>query len=134
MPDLEISNLPALAGASLQATDPVAVADLSAAETKKITIKDLLEGGFDLVDDATIPAAKISGSTVGAGAVDTAQLADLAVTTAKIDTGAVSFVKIQDINTNVLLGRSTAGTGDVEEITCTSAGRALLDDADYAPP
>jgi hypothetical protein len=130
LPDLEISNLPALAGASLQATDPVAVADLSAAETKKITIKDLLEGGFDLVDDATIPAAKISGSTVGVGAVDTTQLADLAVTTAKIDTGAVSFAKIQDINTNVLLGRSTAGTGDVEEITCTSAGRALLDDAD----
>ena len=130
MPDLEISNLPALTAASLQGTDPVAVADLSAAETKKITIKDLLEGGFDLVDDETIPAAKISGSTVGAGAVDTAQLADLAVTTAKIDAGAVSFAKIQDINTNVLLGRSTAGTGDVEEITCTSAGRALLDDAD----
>ena len=132
MPDLEISNLPALTAASLQGTDPVAVADLSAAETKKITIKDLLEGGFDLVDDETIPAAKISGSTVGAGAVDTAQLADLAVTTAKIDAGAVSFAKIQDINTNVLLGRSTAGTGDVEEITCTSAGRALLDDADAA--
>jgi len=132
LPDLEISNLPALSGASLQATDPVAVADLSAAETKKITVKDLLEGGFDLVDDATIPAAKISGSTVGVGAVDTTQLADLAVTTAKIDTGAVSFAKIQDINTNVLLGRSTAGTGDVEEITCTSAGRALLDDADAA--
>jgi hypothetical protein len=88
LPDLEISNLPALTAASLQGTDPVAVADLSAAETKKITIKDLLEGGFDLVDDATIPAAKISGSTIGAGAVDTAQLADLAVTTAKIDTGA----------------------------------------------
>ena len=32
--------------------------------------------------------------------------------------------------TNVLLGRSTAGAGAVEEITLTSAGRALLDDAD----
>jgi len=30
----------------------------------------------------------------------------------------------------VLLGRSTAGAGDVEEIPCTAAGRALLDDAD----
>ncbi|MFZ9968154.1 MAG: hypothetical protein ACO3IN_14365, partial [Steroidobacteraceae bacterium] len=28
------------------------------------------------------------------------------------------------------LGRSTAGAGSVEEITCTAAGRALLDDAD----
>jgi hypothetical protein len=32
--------------------------------------------------------------------------------------------------TDKLLGRSTAGAGDVEEIACTSAGRALLDDAD----
>jgi hypothetical protein len=34
--------------------------------------------------------------------------------------------------TNTLLGRSTAGTGAVEEITCTAAGRAILDDADAA--
>ena len=34
--------------------------------------------------------------------------------------------------TNTLLGRSSAGTGAVEEITCTAAGRALLDDADAA--
>jgi len=29
-----------------------------------------------------------------------------------------------------LLGRSSAGTGGIEEIVCTAAGRALLDDAD----
>lgn len=34
--------------------------------------------------------------------------------------------------TNTLLGRQTAGTGAVEEITCTAAGRALLDDVDAA--
>lgn len=132
MPDLEISNLPALASASLQGTDPVAVADLSASETKKITVKDLLEGGFDLVDDATIPAAKISGSTIGAGSVDTTELADLSVTTIKVAADAITFEKLQNVNTDILLGRSTAGTGVVEEITCTSAGRALLDDADAA--
>lgn len=31
---------------------------------------------------------------------------------------------------NFILGRATAGTGAVEEIACTAAGRALLDDAD----
>lgn len=31
-----------------------------------------------------------------------------------------------------LLGRVTVGAGSVEEITCTTAGRALLDDADAA--
>ena len=34
--------------------------------------------------------------------------------------------------TDKILGRATAGAGDVEEITCTAAGRALLDDADAA--
>jgi hypothetical protein len=45
---------------------------------------------------------------------------------------AVTFAKMQNIATDKLLGRATAGSGDVEEITCTSAGRALLDDADAA--
>lgn len=31
-----------------------------------------------------------------------------------------------------VLGRVTAGSGSVEEITCTAAGRAILDDADAA--
>jgi hypothetical protein len=34
--------------------------------------------------------------------------------------------------TDKLLGRSTAGAGAVEEIACTAAGRALLDDATAA--
>lgn len=34
--------------------------------------------------------------------------------------------------TNKLLGRATAGAGAGEEIACTAAGRALLDDADAA--
>jgi hypothetical protein len=37
--------------------------------------------------------------------------------------------KLQVSATDKLLGRSTAGAGDVEEITLTAAGRALLDDA-----
>lgn len=34
--------------------------------------------------------------------------------------------------TDKVLGRATAGAGPVEEIPCTAAGRALLDDADAA--
>lgn len=47
-----------------------------------------------------------------------------------IDPNAVTFSKIQNVATDTLLGRSTSGTGNVETITCTAAGRALLDDAD----
>jgi hypothetical protein len=46
-----------------------------------------------------------------------------------IAAGAVTFAKMQAVSANVLLGNDATGT-TVEEITCTAAGRALLDDAD----
>lgn len=50
-----------------------------------------------------------------------------------IDADAVTYSKIQNVSaTDKLLGRSSAGAGVIEEISCTSAGRALLDDADAA--
>lgn len=46
---------------------------------------------------------------------------------------AVTYAKIQNVSaTDRLLGRSTSGAGDVEEIACTAAGRALLDDTNAA--
>ena len=64
------------------------------------------------------------------GSVTTVKLADNAVTTDKIVDDAVTYSKIQNVSaTDKLLGRSTAGAGVVEEIACTAAGRALLDDA-----
>jgi hypothetical protein len=48
-----------------------------------------------------------------------------------INADTVTYDKMQDTSgTNVLLGRETAGAGTIEEISCTAAGRALLDDAD----
>jgi hypothetical protein len=53
------------------------------------------------------------------------------VANADIDNDAVTYAKMQNVSaTDKLLGRSTAGAGDVEEIACTAAGRAVLDDAD----
>lgn len=52
---------------------------------------------------------------------------------ATIANDAVTYAKMQNVSaTDRVLGRSTAGAGDVEEIACTSAGRALIDDADAA--
>ena len=203
MSDQRITQLTALPKASVAATDVLPIADLSASQTKKVTAKDLVDAGLDLVDassidldkldqssttklgttalaDDAITAAKLADDSsiavdstapttnnfdgrgylnsstnrlqvYKAGAftdvvpvlvddsVTTAKLANGAVTTAKAsDLGtaafadnAVTYAKLQNTSgTNVLLGRSTAGAGDVEEITCTAAGRALLDDAD----
>lgn len=54
-----------------------------------------------------------------------------AITTTKILDDSVTYAKIQNVSaTDKLLGRSSSGAGNIEEITCTSAGRNLLDDVD----
>lgn len=55
---------------------------------------------------------------------------DGTVATANIDDNAVTLAKMAQVSTDTLLGRATAGTGNVETVACTAAGRALLDDAD----
>jgi hypothetical protein len=71
-------------------------------------------------------AAVFSPIKVGAGNYLSASIA-----TAAISGSAITYAKIQNVSaTDKLLGRSSSGAGDVEEIACTAAGRALIDDAD----
>lgn len=91
MADLKISELAALAGANLAAGDLLPVVDVSASETKKITVTDLVGNATTLIADATIPGAKIlfsagqiAGDRIANGGVGATQLADDAVTAAKL--------------------------------------------------
>ena len=97
MADTEISNLVELAGASLADGDPIAIVDASASETKKITAKNFLQSGVSLIDDGSIPAAKVAsvGTTqLAAASVTNTELASDAVTTAKIADAAVTNAKV----------------------------------------
>ena len=78
----------------------------------------------------TIDAGAVTSTALADNAVTTSKIDGLAVTTAKIAHQAVTLGKLAHVATNTLLGRSTAGTGDVETIACTAAGRNLIDDAD----
>ncbi|MCC7043430.1 MAG: hypothetical protein IT183_06190, partial [Acidobacteria bacterium] len=50
-----------------------------------------------------------------------------AITTAKIADANVTYAKIQNVSaTDKVLGRSSSGAGVVEEIACTSSGRAMI--------
>jgi hypothetical protein len=85
-----------------------------------------------ITTDASTDSITISASS---GGITDGDKGDITVSgsgsTWTIDNDAVTYAKIQNVSaTDRLLGRSTAGAGDIEEITCTSAGRALLDDAD----
>lgn len=81
---------------------------------------------FNSLPDGSVLTAKLADASV-----TTVKIADLNVTTGKVAASAVTYAKIQNVSaTSKVLGRVTTGAGVIEEIDCTAAGRALIDDAD----
>lgn len=86
-------------------------------------LTDLTSTARNLLDDASAADMR---TTLGLGSLATQST----VATGDITNDAVTYAKIQNVSaTDKILGRVTAGAGDIEEIDCTAAGRALLDDA-----
>lgn len=80
-------------------------------------------GGLEFTGTGGIQRSALTGDVTAAAGSNSTTIANDAVT----------YAKMQNVSaTDRILGRQTAGAGDVEEITCTSAGRALLDDANAA--
>lgn len=102
--------------------------NLTADRTLTITTGDA-NRTLTLSGDATISGTNTGDQTITlTGDVTGSGTGSFAATIAN---DAVTYAKIQNVTaTDRLLGRSTVGAGDVEEITCTAAGRAILDDAD----
>lgn len=82
MADQRITELTQLIEADVAATDVLPIVDISASETKKITAKDLFEAGAALADNFSIDLSKLDQGS--ATKIDTAALADDAVTAAKL--------------------------------------------------
>jgi len=119
--DQRITQLNELSKAGVAAVDVLPIADISGSETKKVTVKNLVDAGLDLIDVSTIDLNKLDQSSTTK--LGTASIADDAIT----------YAKVQNVTaTDRLLGRSTASAGVIEEIVCTAAGRALLDDLSAA--
>ena len=80
MPSSDIGGLPPLFKGALQGIDLVIV-DVSGSETKRISVADLLEAGFEFVPDG-IPWDKIENGdmAIADGAITEIKLADGTVT------------------------------------------------------
>jgi hypothetical protein len=119
MADQRITELVELSQAAVASGDVLPIVDVSASQTKKVKVKSLIQAGFDLADSSTLDISKINqASTTKLGAV-------------AIGTNALTYDRIQQVSvTDRLLGRSSAGSGTIEEIVCTSYARSLLDDGD----
>lgn len=123
--------------------------DMTVAETKTLlAISSIDVSNFNEAVDDRVAALLVEGTNIsltyndgagtltiaaaGAAGVADGDKGDISVTSSgntwTIDDGVVSFVKMQAVSANILLGNNATGT-TVEEITCTSAGRAILDDA-----
>lgn len=103
MADKRITELQPLEAAAVQGTvDVLAVADVSAAETKKIKVGDLVAAGLaGGVPDGSIPGSKIEENTITSkelapDSVTDVELADNAVDTGAIQDGAVTTAKLAD--------------------------------------
>ena len=82
MADQRITELNALSKAGVSATDVLPIADISASETKKVTSKDLVDAGLDLIDASSIDLDKLDQSSTTK--LGTIAFADDAVTAAKL--------------------------------------------------
>src|SRR5262245_51388701 len=109
-------------GASELATDAVTTvkilnANVTTAKlaTGAVTANEL---GTDAVTTVKILDANVTNAKLATNAVTTIKITDANVTTAKIADDNVTYAKIQNVSvTDRLLGRDTAGAGDIEELT-----------------
>jgi hypothetical protein len=123
MADLQITQLPELGSAQLQATDPIALADVSATETKKITAKNFVQGAFGLVDAASIPATALS-YPLSVGQIVTATLADGAVTNAKITDATITGAKL--VNDTITATQIAANAITASELADNAVDTAAI--------
>jgi hypothetical protein len=84
MPDTEISKLPPLSKAQLQADDVLAIADISAVETKKVKADDLVTGALERVPDGTIDPNKLNWSILDSDSISGDDLADGSIADEKL--------------------------------------------------
>ena len=84
MPDTEISKLPPLSKAQIQSDDVLAIADISAVETKKVKADDLVVGALERAPDSSINPNKLDWSQLDSDSISGDDLADGSIADEKL--------------------------------------------------
>lgn len=101
--------------------------DLTAAQVKTI----LALASTDISDFNEAAQDTVGGILTDSATIDFTYDDAAPSITAIVKDDSITYAKIQNVSaTDKVLGRSTAGAGDVEEIACTSAGRSMIAAAD----
>lgn len=120
------SGVTAIGSGVIVDADVNASAAIAYSKLASMTGGSVLLGNASNVPTVTALSGDVTVSNAGVTAIGTG-----VIVTADIANSQVTYAKIQNVSaTDRVLGRSTAGAGVVEEIICTAAGRALIDDAD----
>ncbi len=103
------------------AADSITTAQIGAAA---VGTSELVDGS---VTTAKLASGAVTGGKIAADTITATEIAAGAISTSELAGAAVTYAKIQNTSTtDVLLGRSSAGGGTIQEIPATSAGRDLL--------
>lgn len=125
----------AIASSITQYTDEMARDALGTALTAGAGISITPNDGGDTIaiaSSVTQYTDEMAQDTIGGALTDTATIDftyndGAGAITADVKDGSVTYAKMQDVSaTDKVLGRSTAGAGDPEEIACTATGRAMI--------
>ena len=116
---------------SVRATVPTPVNATDAAT--KAYVDGLFVPSIATIENATQTVQIVNPTTLRVDGADGLSLTNPSTGVARLDLVDVPYAALQNISaTDRVLGRETAGAGDIEEITCTAFGRSLLDDASAA--
>ena len=124
-----LSDSPTFTGTPVLPSTTTAITQTAGNNTTAIATTEFVTSAVSI---ATIPDAttttkgklKLAGDL--SGTADLPIIADNKVVTSKILDANVTYAKIQNVTSGKLLGRTTSGTGTVEEIPTTGTGTAVL--------
>lgn len=131
MADQRITQLVELAEAAVAANDVLPISDVSASQTKKVTVKSLAEAGYTLSDDGSINLSKLDQTSVTK--LGTTALDDDAVTAAKLADDSSIAVETVEPASNNFEGRGwfNSATGNLEVYSAGAYEQVVLPTAGF---